>query len=123
MDTITKIFKHQEKKALRTLKSNSFSTIRHFITQTQFTKNIQSELPKYRHRLYTPIETLSMFVSQALNQDNSCQKVVNEGALSDTRRSVSTGGYCKARVRLRENMISNLTRAVASHSEQQVKSS
>jgi hypothetical protein len=68
MNPITKIFKHQEKNALKTLKYNSFSTISHFITQTQFTQSIQSELPKHRHRLYTPMETLSMFVSQALNQ-------------------------------------------------------
>ena len=123
MDTTTKIFKHQAKNALRTLKSNSFSTIKHFITQTHFAKSIQSKLPKHRHRLYTPIETLSMFVSQALQQDSSCQKVVNEGALSDAGRSVSTGGYCKARIRLSECMVSNLTKAIARHNEHHIKSS
>ena len=123
MNPITKIFKHQEKNALKTLKSNSFSTISHFIAQTQFTKSIESELPKHRHRLYTPMETLSMFVFQALHQDSSCQKVVNEGALSDARRSVSTGGYCKARVRLNEHMVSNLTKAIARHNEHSLKPS
>lgn len=123
MNPITKILKQQEKRASNTLKSNSFSVIKNFITQEKFTQTIQSELQEHRRRLYTPIETLSMFISQALNQDGSCQKVVNEGALVDTNRSVSTGGYCRARTRLSENMVSKLTKAVASYNEQQVKSS
>jgi len=123
MNPITKIFKQQEKRAVRALKSNSFNTIRNLITQEKFTQTIQSKLPKHRRRLYAPIETLSMFVSQALSQDGSCQKVVNESAMSDINRSVSTGGYCRARTRLSEDMVSQLAKAVASHNEQRVKSS
>lgn len=120
MNATTKALKHQEKSALKKLKNRSFSTIEALITQPELLEVIQEELLSYRNRLYTPIQTLCMFVSQALRSDRSCQNVVNEMALS-TNQSVATGGYCKARQRLSETMVSGLTKAVANHNEEQVK--
>ena len=44
-----------------------------------------SYLPEHRERLYPPTVTLSMFMMQALNEDDSCQKAVNGWA---ARRAV-----------------------------------
>ena len=76
----------------------------------------------YRNRIYTPIQTLSMFVSQAINPDSSCQAIVDSFALTNKQvRSVSTGGYCRARKRLSENFISNIAKKVASLSTCKIK--
>jgi len=73
-------------------------------------------LPEHRERLFPPTVTLSMFLSQALNADHSCQRVVNEWAVMRAaeglpRQNVKTGGFCRARQRLPINMIRALTRA------------
>jgi hypothetical protein len=56
-----------------------------------------------------------MFLSQALNADRSCQRVVNEAVISRLVGglkpcSTATGGYCKARQRLPLEMIGGLAR-------------
>ncbi len=56
---------------------------------------------------------------QSIDSDRSCQNVVSKMALN-TNQSVATGGYCKARQRLSETIISGLAKAVASRSERQV---
>lgn len=121
MNVIRKIVKHKEKSAFKKLKNKSFSAIEELITQLEFIKITQEELPKYRNRLYTPIRTLCMFVSQAINSDSSCQKVVNEMTLTNKTFSVATGGYCRARQRLSQALVSKLTKAVARHNEQKIK--
>jgi hypothetical protein len=75
---------------------------------------VESMLPAHRERLFPPTETLSMFLSQALNPDRSCQKAVNEAAvrrLSAGMRPCSshTGAYCSARQRLPTEMVCSLT--------------
>ena len=54
-----------------------------------------------------------MFLSQALNEDRSCQKIVNDVAVKRVigglpRVSTTTGGYCRARQRLPTSMLSEL---------------
>lgn len=120
MNAITKALKHQEKSTFKKLKNKSFSTIESLITHPALIEVIKEELPSYRNRIYPPIQTLCMFISQALNSDRSCQNVVNKMALN-TNQSVATGGYCKARQRLSETMISELSKAVAKCNEEQVK--
>ncbi len=120
MNAIAKTLKHQENSALRKFKNKSFNAIETLITQPKLIDTIKEELPIYRNRLFTPIQTLCMFISQALNSDRSCQSVVSKMAL-DTNQSVAIGGYCKARQRLSETMVSGLTKAVANRSERQVK--
>ena len=77
---------------------------------------VEKLLPEtYRERLFSPTETLSMFLSQAMNEDRSCQKIVNEMAVKRALEgrplcSTGTGGYCQARQRLPTEMVSELAR-------------
>lgn len=71
--------------------------------------------PEYRERLYSPGETLSMFLAQALAADRSCQRAVNERAVERLGAglapcSTNTGAYCQARQRLPQELISGLAR-------------
>lgn len=76
---------------------------------------LESLLPEYRERVYTPTDTLSMFLSQALNADRSCQSAVNEWFMSRqgaglSQVSTNTGAYCRARKRLPIEVIKGLVR-------------
>lgn len=76
---------------------------------------LESLLPEYRERVYTPTDTLSMFLSQALNADRSCQHAVDEWFMSRQSAGLSilstnTGAYCRARQRLPVQMIKELVR-------------
>lgn len=69
----------------------------------------------YRERHFPPTETLSMFLAQAMNEDRSCQKAVNDAAIKRMVGglrpcSTTTGGYCQARQRLPLEMVSTLVR-------------
>uniref|UniRef100_UPI003D03779A IS4 family transposase n=1 Tax=Altererythrobacter sp. TaxID=1872480 RepID=UPI003D03779A len=60
-------------------------------------------------------ETLSLFLAQALSADGSCRQVVNDAMVKRligglTPGSTATGGYCRARKRLPQGMISTLAR-------------
>jgi len=118
MNAITKAIKHQEKTAKKTL--SNFDTITKLIATPQYIPQIQEHQGRFRNRLYNPVQTLSMFIAQALSPDSSCQKVVNQGALFDPGRSISTGGYCKARKRLDTAMVKRLCLNIAMNNERQV---
>lgn len=83
------------------------------LTSPQLLDEVESLLPEHRERLFPPTETLSMFLSQALSADRSCQRAVNEAAVKRLtaglpRVSTHTGAYCRARMRLPEPMLSGL---------------
>ena len=68
---------------------------------------VEDEVGAYRERIYSPLVTLSMFVSQNLSADGACQDAVARGLsqrVSEGRGacSVNTGPYCKARQRMPE---------------------
>ena len=72
-------------------------------------------MPTHRERLFSPTETLSMFLAQALSADRSCQKAVNDTAVKRLagglpRCSTRTGAYCRARQCLPGEMIATLVR-------------
>ncbi len=85
------------------------------LTGPELLETTEALLPTHRERLYPPTVTLSMFMMQVLNEDDSCQKAVNAWA---TRRaieglsvtSINTGAYCRARQRLPLEMPIELTR-------------
>jgi hypothetical protein len=86
------------------------------LTGLELLETTESLLPEHRERLYPPTLALSMFMKQALNEDRSCQKAVNDWAAQRVAgglsvHSVSTGAYCRARARLPLQMMSTLTRA------------
>jgi Transposase DDE domain len=84
------------------------------LTGPELLTQVESLLPEHRERLFPPTETLSMFLSQALSADRSCQRAVNEAAVKRLIGglpvcSTHTGGYCRARARLPLSMLSGLT--------------
>jgi len=59
----------------------------------------------YRERIYPPLETLRLFVSQVLSSDRACQDVVGRRlserlAHGQSASALTTGSYCDARQRL-----------------------
>jgi hypothetical protein len=85
------------------------------LTGPELLEKTEAYLPEHRERLYPPTVTLSMFMMQALNEDGSCQKVVNGWAARRvaeglSANSVRTGAYCRARQRLPVEMAMALTR-------------
>lgn len=59
----------------------------------------------YRERIYPPLETLRLFVGQALSTDRACQDVVGRRlseriAQDQPASALNTGSYCDARSRL-----------------------
>jgi hypothetical protein len=49
------------------------------LTSPQLFSAVEKSLPEYRERKYPPTETLSMFLSQAMSADRSCQKIKYRG--------------------------------------------
>ena len=84
------------------------------LTSDRLFEKIEALLPEHRERMFPPTETLSMFVTQALSADRSCQNIVNQAAMKRligglTPCSTHTGGYCRARQRLPIDMVAKLT--------------
>jgi hypothetical protein len=85
------------------------------LTGPELLECLEAHLPEHRERRYPPTQTLSMFMKQVLSADRSCQHAVNSWALQCaaeglTVGSVRTGGYCQARQRLPQQMVSSLAR-------------
>jgi hypothetical protein len=111
----TKVRQHQQRQLQEYAKNSNAYSFFNQLTSPELLATTESLLPEYRERLYPPTETLSMFLAQALNEDRSCQKAVNDAAV--TRMigglpsvSTNTGGYCQARQRLPLTMLSEMVR-------------
>jgi hypothetical protein len=70
---------------------------------------------QWRDRIYTPWITLSLFLSQMISDDHSCDEAVERLQKFRHDRGLSavspdTGSYCEARQRLPEGLIWNLAR-------------
>lgn len=94
-------------------------TFFNLLTGPDLLDKVESLLPEHRERLFPPTEALSMFLSQALSADRSCQRAVNEAAVKRLIGglpvcSTHTGGYCRARTRLPLAMLSGLTQYTGS---------
>lgn len=79
---------------------------------------VAEEVGKTRDRIFTPIVTLSVFLSQLLSDDHTCLPAVARLLAWRTARglpacSPDTGGYCKARQRLPETLLPRLVRDTA----------
>jgi len=77
-------------------------------------------------KLYTPVTTMLTFLAQLLGADGSCQQAVNgliaeRTAASKSKCSADTGGYCKARKRLPEEVPWKLLRDAGRNVEQQAR--
>ena len=51
------------------------------LTGPQLLESVEQLLPVHRERLFPPTETLSMFLTQVLSADGSCQQAVNDARL------------------------------------------
>lgn len=88
------------------------------LTGPELFNTVENELPVHRERLFPPTETLSMFLGQALSEDRSCQKAVDQAAVKRLAGGMSpcsthTGAYCGARQRLPTQMVRTLSRYTA----------
>ena len=99
-------------KQIETVDANHFFNL---LTGPELLEVVESLLPEHRERSYPPTKTLSMFLRQVMSADSSCQNAVNEVLASRVRsglpaHSAHTGGYCGARQRLPQEMVSALVR-------------
>lgn len=79
---------------------------------------VEEHAGRWRERLYSPLTTLELFTEQVLNPDRSCQDAVARGlslrvAMGKSGCSLNTGPYCKARTRLKFELIEHLSRHLA----------
>ena len=85
------------------------------LTGPQLLERAAALAPPHRNRLFPPMKVLSMFCTQALSADGSCQQAVDGEALRRLAQdlppcSSDTGGYCKARQRLPTDIPRTLAR-------------
>ena len=124
MSIISKVSTIQQQNIQKQAQSCDSNRFFNLLTGPKLLDSVESLLPEHRERLYPPTETLSMFLTQTLNEDSSCQKVVNNSVIKrvvDGRSltSTSTGAYCKARQRLPLKMITGLVKKSAQLIDQQ----
>ena len=104
----------QQQRVRRQIHNSDSYVFFNLLTGPELFDKVESLLPAHRERQFPPTETLSMFVSQALSADRSCQKAVDEAAIKRlvaglTPCSTHTGAYCHARMRLPVEMVQSLT--------------
>ena len=109
---------HQQKRIRRHVSNSDSYAFFNVLTGPELLGQVESLLPEHRERLFPPTETLSMFLSQAMSADRSCQQAVDEAAIKRLagglpRCSTHTGAYCRARQRLPVEMVATLTRRTA----------
>ena len=120
-----KLARRQQQRIQKNAKNSDSYRFFNLLTSPELLSTVEELLPEHRERLYPPTETLSMFLAQALSEDRSCQKAVNDAAIKRVMgglRSVSTGtgGYCRARQRLPLQMVSELVRRTGELMDRQI---
>jgi hypothetical protein len=86
------------------------------LTQAPIHRTAQRLGVRFRQRLFTPAVTLWTFLSQVLDHDHSCRQAGDRLPAFRSARglrpcSPDTGAYCKARARLPEELLRELTRS------------
>lgn len=117
MPSNNKLTRYQQQRIQENIKNCCTYSFFNLLTSDALLSKVESLLPAHRERLYPPTETLSMFLAQAMSADRSCQNIVNQAAIQKVTGglpsgSTHTGGYCRARKRLPEDLVSELTREV-----------
>lgn len=115
MYTTHKSKKHQQKRITNHAQKTDSYSFFNLLTNSKLLSVVDEQLPDHRERIYPPTVTLSLFLSQAMNSDASCQNAVNNHAVERTVNglspcSVKTGAYCKARQRLPIEMLATLVK-------------
>lgn len=86
---------------------------RNLLPESTIMEALAAEKVEYRNRLFNPIVTLWVFLSQVLDTDKSLQNAVSRviAWLAETGEAIpstDTGGYAKARIRLPEGLLTRL---------------
>lgn len=122
MNNNQKALKLQEKLIVKNLRNKESDYWSNLLNKQKLNSIIEEYSNNYRKRIYTPKQTLSMFLTQAFNEDNSCQRAVNDIALNlSLNTSTATGAYCKARKRLDTSMIIRMCKDLAIKNSKKVK--
>lgn len=79
----------------------------------------------FRERIFTPVTTLWMLLSQVISPDGSCRNAVMRlvafrASRGEKPRAGRTGSYCRARKRLPEKVLSRLTQETAARMKGEV---
>lgn len=72
---------------------------------TEIAAVVTTHVNDYRERIYSPLDTLRLFIGQVLSPDRACQDVVGRRLSERTAQgkstcTLNTGSYCDARARL-----------------------
>lgn len=100
---------------------------REVLPESVIVEALAAEKVEYRDRLFNPIVTLWAFLSQVLDSDKSLQNAVSRiiAWLAETGvaiPSTDTGGYSKARIRLKEGLLNRLLSLTAQKLSDQAES-
>jgi hypothetical protein len=115
MSIISQFHLSQQTKIKNHAKNITTADFIELLSNDELLSIVENNIPKYREQIYTPIQTLSMFLTQALNDDRSCSKAVNDliiqNQLQDKSQKISsnTGAYCLARQKLLLPLLTKLT--------------
>ena len=77
MQFTDKCLKNQQKRIADHVRATDCYGFFNLLTGPELLDIVEAQLPEHRERLYPPTVTLSLFMSQALSSDGSCQNAVN----------------------------------------------
>lgn len=105
----------QQRRLRQHIHRSHAETFFNLLTCPELLGEVESLVPPHRKGVFSPTETLSMFLAQAISADRSCQNVVNDTAVKRMTRglpqcSTHTGAYCRARQRVPTEMLTTLVR-------------
>lgn len=109
--------KHQQLRVSKACTTTDNLAFFNLLTSDKVLHELEDNLPEHRERVFPPTETLSLFLTQVMSSDQSCQQVVNGAAIARLAMglpacSTSTGAYCKARQRLPIDLVSSTCRSL-----------
>ena len=98
------------------------------LSETVLRQALESLDFAWKDRVYTPLITLWVFLSQVISADHSCRAAVarliaHRVANGKSACSPRTGAYCQARKRLPESFFATVTKLVGQTLESKVKQS
>ena len=104
--------KHQQLRVSKARATTDSLAFFNLLTSGEVLDELEQNLPEHRERVFPPTETLSLFLTQVMSSDQSCQQVVNGATIARLVMglpacSTSTGAYCKARQRLPIDLVSS----------------
>jgi len=105
MNASRRIDRHQQQSNCAHLSEQGSNAFFNILTSSALLDTVERLSPVHRERLFPPTQTLSMFLTQCLSQDRSCQNAVNRAVVLGgvNRCSTNTSAYVRARARLTKN--------------------